>query len=165
MSIQDSIGLNDLRWRKNAERESLREFRNESKANYLLKPDKVKHFQEKERNILEQSLARPSSQDVSNSFGLSNSFSFPTQNGKTDRLWLATNSTNIHDQYLEGNNASLSSETLWKKHDEFSQYRLPPTPTSALKKKGSTCSSTKRQRGKLRIFSHFTKQLHIIYTS
>jgi len=143
MSFQtgfDNYGENDLRWRKSTERETSSDFRNGPRGNILLKPDKVKHFQEKERNILEQNLAKPSNQDISNSFGLSTALNQP--------LWSTTNSTNIQDQLSEDNTANYSSETLWKKHDDFSQYLLPPTPTSAFKKKGSSCSSTKKQKGK-----------------
>ena len=120
----------------------------------LLKPDKVKHFQEKERSILEQNLSRPSSQEFARGFEFSSTF-FSNKIEKSKRIWSPTNLVHIEGSFPENNVAGFSSDALWKKNDAFSRDLLLPTPTSAIKKKGSTSSSSRKQKGKTLLFNFF----------
>lgn len=108
------------------------------------KPNKVKHFQEKERAVLMQNLSEHNKYIQSQGESRNSYFD---DSAKNHFSWMASNPENDRTRN-ENHSDSLPVDNIWSP-DHLNHFRstLASAPSS-LKKKNSVSSSTKKQKGK-----------------
>ena len=122
-------------------------------TSHLLKPEKVKQFQQKERNILEQFILPSATPDFASNYAYSNMLLYPDNDGDSAPRMLCSGEYRIQkDSALENNDVNLSPDEIWRKNSLLStDFNLLSPPASAFKKKDSFSSSTKKQRGEINL--------------